>query len=111
MKKKYCNTIVIGFDAVDDAKRQELVKNLSQGVMDDWVLFISAENVLENKGVYIGDKFRHLATGLIVDIVEVAYSFENDNAFAVCNQIDGFKKGLGIISLKELTDRLVWVKE
>ena len=111
MKKKYCNTIVIGFDAVDDAKLQELVKNLSQGVMDDWVLFISADNVLENKGVFIGDTFKHVATGLVIKVVEVAYSFENDNTFAVCDQVDGFKKGLEIRSLKELTDRLVWVKE
>lgn len=111
MKKKYCNTIVIGFDDVNDVKRKELVETLSQGVMSDWVLFINADNILENKEVYIGDEFRHLATGLVVKIVEVAYSFENDNAFAVCDQVDGFKKGLEIRSLKELTDRLIWVKE
>jgi len=111
MLQKYPNTIVIGFDDVDDTKRQELVKTLSQGVMDDWVLFISADNILENKQVYIGDSFRHLATGLVIKIVEVAYSFEHGNAFAVCDQVDGFKKGLKIIDLEELTSKLVWVKE
>lgn len=107
---KYTNTVVFGFDDIDDPKRKELTDMLSQGVADDWVLHTSTYNALGNKGVEIGDMFRDINKGSSIRVVEVGFSFENSKPFAVCADYNISLHHLFIKYFDELLNAKVWAK-
>lgn len=43
------NTIVIGFDDIDDPKRKQITDLLSEGLADGWCLFLADCDVVNDK--------------------------------------------------------------
>ena len=109
-KFKYKNTIVIGFDDIDNPKREEIMHLLSQGVAEDWCLFTAAYDVLDDKDVSIDDQFRDIADGEVVKVLEAGYSFENGKPFAVCTDENLHEPQVTIKYLDELLDIRRWAK-
>ena len=105
---KYKNTIVIGFDNVDDPKRKEITDLLSQGVSDGWCLFI-ANDILNDKGVKIGDWFRCVEYGKKIKIIEVGFNSKDRRPFVVCED-DDYEGELMIKYFDELLDIRRWAK-
>lgn len=46
---KYKNTIVIGFDDIDDPKRKQVTDLLSEGLADGWCLFLADRDVVNDE--------------------------------------------------------------
>lgn len=46
---KYKNTIVIGFDDIDDPKRKQLTDLLSKGLSEGWCLFLADRDVVTDE--------------------------------------------------------------
>jgi len=109
---KYTNTFVIGFDDLNDPKRKEVVSFLLGGYdgIPDWVLFTATGNMLDDKGVSIGDQFRGVDYGRTVKVLEVGFSFENSKPFAVCTDDDMYEPYVDIKYLDELLDIRRWAK-
>lgn len=107
---KFKNTIVIGFDDLNDPKRKEITHLFSQGVVEDWCLFTAAYDVLDDKGVRIGDVFRGIEYGYVIKVLEVGYSFENSKPFAVCTDDDMYEPCINIKYFDELLDIRRWAK-
>lgn len=113
---EFKNTFVIGFDDLDDPKRQEVVKLLLSsgegGRRPDWVLFASTDNVLDDKGVKPHDQFRHLNDGYYVTVIDTAYSYTQNEPFAVCHCWDTKKseKENICIDFDELLDTKIYGK-
>lgn len=105
---KYTNTVVIGFDNVDDPKRKEITDRLSQGVSDGWCLFI-ANDILNDKGVKTGDYFRCVEYGKKIEVIEVGFNSEDKQPFVVCED-DDYEGSLMIKYFDELLDIRRWAK-
>lgn len=109
-KFKFKNTIVIGFDDIDDPKRKEITHLFSQGVVEDWCLFTAAYDVLDDKDVNVGDMFRDIQTGRTIKVVDVAYSLANHKPFAVCADKNIHESFIETIYFCALLDTRRWAK-
>ena len=48
MEKEFVNTIVIGFDSIDEEKRKELIETFSKGLEEGWVLSVSEGDIVDD---------------------------------------------------------------
>lgn len=107
---KYKNTIVIGFDDIDDPKRKEIVGLAGAGIMNDWVLHVAAYDVLDDKGVEVGDKFRSIDGGEVLTVEDVAYSLSEHKPFAICQNSDFRASVKTNVTLRDLVNTKIWAK-
>lgn len=110
MNRSYRNTIVIGFASANDPKRKEVTDFLSQGIADGWCLFTADHDVLDDKDIEIGDRFRNIEIGDVIKVTEVGYSFEKSKPFVVCMDENLYEPCVEIKLIEELIDIRVWAK-
>ena len=106
---KYTNTIVIGFNDKDDPKRKEFVNMAVSNAMHEHVLHLAATNVLDDKGVKVGDEFRNIELGHSAEVLRVVFDLTENISLAVCDD-ESLTHACTIISLNELLDIRRWAK-
>lgn len=114
MDKKYTNTIVVGFDDINDPARHELIKLLNGGKIDDdrpdWVLFTAAHNILDDKNLKVGDEFRNIENGHAIEVLNVAYDLGSMMHIVICDDDSRNMGYTSVIKMDELLDVRLWAK-
>lgn len=112
--KKHQNTIVVGFDDVNDPARRELIKLLNGGKIDgdmpDWVLFTAAYNILDDKNINVGDEFRNIQNGHSIEVLNVTYDLGSMTHIVLCDDDSRIMGYTSVIKMDELLDVRLWAK-